>query len=226
MIIRNLLRVAASGAALWLGAGTLLGSAGPPDDAGRQSPAGGAVASVDMERVFTAAGGPDLLARKAAEIDAEAVRRLNSLASAPYLNRAELQEYGGLLEKSQPAPADQERIKALKAVSDQRDAELRMLQVKKDTALTDADRNRLRELADQRRLLENVLPKVQEDLRQQQVERVETYRREQMALLRATVGQVAREKGVSQVFDASTLIYSVTDLTGPVTQRVQKRAGK
>lgn len=186
----------------------------------------GSIAMVDIEKVYNASGDTDQLQQKANEIATDAEQRLKNISAVPYLNQAELQEYLTLVNKIAPNEQEQARFKALHDLSDQRQQELNALQVKPDAQLTEMDKARMRQLQEASRLLEQVLPSLQEQLRQQQLARVDAYRRDQMSKLRGVVAQVARDKGYTQVFEASTLVYSVNDLTSAVIQKVGKRPNK
>ena len=186
----------------------------------------GQIACVDMDRLYAASGGPEQLAQKAAETTLEVNTRLKEMKSVPLLDENELQEYGTLLFKAVKNDADQTRIKVLRAVSEQRQDELNKLQIKPDATLTAADKTRMKQLQEQSRLLASILPFWQEDARAQQSERLETFRRSQMAKLRQIVGKAAQERNIAHVFDTSALVYSANDLTALVLPRVTKRAAK
>lgn len=186
----------------------------------------GQVACVEMERVYAASGGPEQLAQRATDIALEVSQHLKDLKSAPLLEQNELQEYGTLIFKSTKSEADQTRLKTLKMLSDQRLDELNKLQIKPDKTLTAEDKTRLKQLQEQSRLLDTIFPYWQDDARAQQTERIEAFRRSQLAKLRVTVGKVAAERGITHVFDTTSLIYSANDITTLVLQRFGKRTSK
>lgn len=186
----------------------------------------GQIACVDMDRLYAASGGPEQLAQRAAEITLEVNTRLKELKAVPLLDENELQEYGALLFKAVKTDADQARMKTLRIASDQRQDELNKLQIKPDATLTAEDKARMKQLQEQSRLLASILPYWQEDARAQQSERLETFRRSQMAKLRQIVGKAAAERNIAHVFDTSALVYSANDLTAVVLPRVSKHAAK
>ena len=186
----------------------------------------GQIACVDMDRVYAASGGPEQLAQRANEIAVDINTRLKELKTVSMLDESELQEYGAITFKATKTDADQARQKALRALSDQRQDELNKLQIKPDNLLTAEDKTRMKQLQEQSRLLASILPYWQDDARAQQAERLEAFRRAQMAKLRQTVGKVAAERNVAHVFDTSALVYSANDLTALVLTRVGKRAPK
>ncbi len=186
----------------------------------------GQIACVDMDRLYAASGGPEQLAQRATEIAQEVNARLKELKAVPLLDENELQEYGALLFKAVKTDADQTRMKALRAASDQRQDELNKLQIKPDATLTAEDKARMKLLQEQSRLLASIMPYWQEDARAQQSERLEAFRRSQMAKIRQIVGKAALERNIAHVFDTSALVYSANDLTAVVLSRVSKHAPK
>ncbi len=219
MTSRNLIAVAMLAFALLAGGGAMIVHARPSVAA----PADGndTTAMVDMERLYGASDMPQILAQKSIEIGIEAQKRLDTLASGRFLDAKELQEYGELAAKVQPTPAQQTRATELKTLSDKRSAELDTLNIKKTDELTPADKTRMRSLVEMSHLIEKVLPSVREDLLQDQAERVQAFRRDQVAQLRLLVGQVAKEKGILHVYDVNALVYSATDLTPLVLKKLK-----
>jgi len=183
----------------------------------------GQVACVDMERVYAASGGPEQLAQRATDITIEVTQHLKDIKTAPMLEQTELQEYGTIIFKSIKTEAETARLKTLKMLSDQRQEELSKLQIKSDKTLTAEDKARMKQLQDQSRLLDSIFPFWQDDARAQQTERIEAFRRTQIAKLRVTIGKVAAERGITHVFDTTSLIYSANDVTPLVVQRFGKR---
>lgn len=223
------LRVGVLSCALLMGVGSMMSHARQAggEHANMQTPLlAGQIACVDMDRLYAASGGPEQLAQRAAEITLEVNTRLKELKAVSMLDENELQEYGTLLFKATKTDADQARMKALRGVSDQRQDELNKLQIKPDAALTAEDKTRMKQLQEQSRLLASIMPYWQEDARAQQSERLEAFRRSQMAKLRQIVGKTASERNIAHVFDTSALVYSANDLTALVLPRVTKHTGK
>ncbi len=219
MTSRNLFAVSMLSLALLVGGGAMIVHAGPHASA----PADGneSMGLVDMERLYGASDMPLVLAQKSAQLAAEAQKRLETIAAVRFLDAKELQEYGDLAAKIQPDASQQARAKELKSLSDMRSAELDTLNIKKAEDLTPADKTRMRALVEMSHLLERVLPSLRDDLLQDQAERVQVVRRDQISQLRVLVGQVAREKGILHVFDVNALVYSSTDLTPLVLKKLK-----
>ena len=220
MSSRNLIAVALLALALLVGGGAMVVHAIPGHGVG-DGVGGDNMAVVDMERLYNGSDLPQVLAQKAAQIGQQAQQRIDALSDARFLDAKELQEYGELIGKTAPDAAQQARMKELKALSNRRSGELDTLNVKPADMLTAADKARMRTLVEMSHLVEKVLPSVQNDLAQDQSDRLRAIRREQIAQLRTVVAQVAKEKGVAHVFDVNALVYSSNDLTPLVLKKLK-----
>lgn len=225
MSLRNIAPVAVLGLSLLLGAGALMSQARQNNAANQ--PAGlmaGSIAMVDMQRVYLGSTAPHELELKAADIENEMGRQINSILSVPLLNQAELQEYVGILNKPGALPAEKARMTALKTLSDQRATELETLKTK--NPLLPAEKARLNELMEQSRFLNQILPTIREAMNGSKKAQMDAIYQEQMAQLRTIVAQIAKQKNIEHVFDTSALVYSGTDLTPLVLQQLNKRPNK
>ena len=198
----------------------LIGAGALAVRAGDNTPTTPVVAVVDMNRVFQASDAPQKLAQKAGEIEQAAMQRLKDINGAAFLPQKELQEYSQLLAKAVPAPQDQERMKQLRELSDQFSKRLQELTNKGQ--LTDTEKKEMGDLTARQRQMAQALPRIQEDLQADIASRIEAVRRDLLAQLRETVGKVAKEKNITQVFSSETLIYSTADLTPQVLQKLKK----
>ncbi len=199
------------------------GAKEPRDDSGRAA-AGESIGSVDIEDVYNASALAQDLDQAAHGHEAEGAQRINKIMAVPYLEHAELEEYGTLIGKAKQDPEEEKRAAALKSTNDERAAELRGLETKQNAALTAEDKTRMSHLNDLKQTLQNqVRPGLVADFRQQQEGWIADYRHRQILTLRQEVAKVAKEKGIANVFDAGSLVYSVNDLTPIVLQRVAKR---
>ena len=88
------------------------------------------VAVVDMTRLYNASGAVAEYERKVTEITDDAQRRIKAIAGVSQLTPVELQEFVTLAGRTAPTEAEQRRQKELQAISDQRNADYRVLQGK------------------------------------------------------------------------------------------------
>lgn len=219
MSSKNLIAVAMLALAMLAGGGAMVVHAIP--GRGGDGPANDNIAVVDMELLYNSSDLPQVLAQRAAQLEMQAQERLDALSNAKFLDLKELQEYGELIGKAQPDAAQTARMKALKEISGQREAELETLRVTPAEKLTAENKTRMRTLNDMSHLIDRVLPSVQNDFAQDQAERLRTLRRAQVAQLRGVVGEVAKGKGFVHVFDVNALVYSANDLTPLVLKKIK-----
>lgn len=188
--------------------------------AGDNQPAAPVVAVVDMQRLFASSDAPQKLAQEAAKIGAQAEQRVRDVIAGAFLDQKEGGEYIQLLAKAMPTPDEQARIKQLRELSESRNKRLQELSAK--NPLDAMEKKELGDLNGRQRNMEAILPQIQDGLQADASSRIEGVRRELFNQLRGTVGQVAKEKGVTQVFSSEALVYAATDLTPQVIQKLKK----
>ena len=214
---------------LLIGAGTLAThaknrSSNNDPVGGKDAPlTAGNVARVDMESVFDASDAPEMMEQKATETGKVVLEALNRISNTPYLEQQELIEYTGIIAADKPTQAQLDRVQALKTLSDKRAQEFSDLSTK--NPLLPADKKRMGELQAETTDTQNLMPSIENNFRLIRQSRLDAYRREQMARLRTVVAKVARDHGILHVFDATTLVFSVNDITPEVIQKVSKRPG-
>lgn len=224
---RMIAPIGSLGLALLIGVGAMVAHAMQPENAKQDPVFGAKLGSIDMEEVYNASGAPTELEQAGRQHEAEGSQRINKIMAVPYLEAAELQDYGALIGKAQVTPEDEKKAAALKTVNDGRAAELGVLEGKPKDGLNAQDLARIAHLEELKRTLQNqVRPGLVADFRTQQEGWLQEYRHRQFMLLRQEVAKVAKEKGIAHVFEASTLVYSINDLTPAMLQRISKRAPK
>jgi Skp family chaperone for outer membrane proteins len=224
---RNLVHIGVLGLAMLLGAGTLVGYARErADDTKNAGQTSDSLAVVDMERLYEVASGPVQLEQKDLELSAAIEQRLDKLGGVAYLDQKDLQEYITLIGKQNPADAEQAQIRTLETRSGQSADELQKLQSLPDAQVTPENKARMRELNNRQQFLSQRMPSIRLAFLSQKNAILEAYRRDQLAALRAEVAKAAKEKGVAHVFDVTAMVYSATDLTPAVMQRLNKRANR
>lgn len=209
--------------ALLIGCGSMMSNARQASENKVGVESGGSIGVVDMDKIYSASGSPDLVLQKSLELDADAQQRVNNVAAAPYLTDQERDEYVDLCSKFQLTDEQGVRLKALRSGSDLRSGDLAILQTKKET-LTPDEQRKMRELTAQKRLLDNLMPNIANVARLEKAERLDLFRHDQIVKLREIVAQSAKQRGVSHVFDSNSLTYSTNDLTELVIQKLNKRA--
>jgi Skp family chaperone for outer membrane proteins len=203
--------------ALLVGGGVVFSRA----EGGKEARAGmDAVASVDMEKIFAASDAPKTLAEASLNFERQATEQIRAIASVPYLSPAELTEFAGIVAVAMQTEAQKARAKELKELSDSRHKRRQELSTKKP--LLPEEEKFLNEMAQRERGLQQALPRIQQDMQGNEAQLLQNLRREQMAKLGDMVEKIAKDKGFTHVFDSSSLVYSVNDVTAAVIQKMPK----
>ena len=217
--------------ALLVGVGALMSHARQSDDSGPASTGAvhndvGAIGMVDLEKIYDASEFPAQFANSAAQIEADAQTRIQSMAAVSQLSEAELREYGELVGLKNPDAKQKVRMDELRDFNDKRSSHLRDVQQKPDATLTPEDRKLMASSVIQKRQFDRIMALLQADLRQQIGEREESVKRGLIGRLRVEVGKVAKEKKIQHVFDSSAMVTSTNDLTAAVIQRITRKPDK
>jgi len=186
----------------------------------------GMVAMVDLDRVYSLVGYQGDFSQKELELNAEEKKRFDALiATRPgMLDLSELQELLQVLGKVTPTEADKVRIEALKTLSAKRNEELELLHAKPQDGLTPTDRAIIDKGSLRQRTFEGqFLPTIQNELLSHVRTGLVAFREEQFGKIRVEISKMAREKGISQVFDRQLLIYCATDLTDEAVKRLTRK---
>ncbi|HEX5324361.1 MAG TPA: OmpH family outer membrane protein [Capsulimonadaceae bacterium] len=200
----------------------LVGSLAAPRLARAQTAA--SFGSVDLQKVANSyskrSAAQDQLGQLANQLDATySTQAANSMLSAD-----QQKQLGNLILKANKTAADTAQIQTLESQS-QRDAQaLAALQQKKD--LTDADRTQLAQLTDEQQSGAQALQAVQDDYRQRLEAQNQQMNQQSLDDIRAAVAAVAKQKGLTVVFDASVAIYSANDITQAVITKLNGSASK
>jgi len=179
-----------------------------------------AVASVDMEKIFAASDAPVTLANASQTYERQATEQIRAIASVPYLSPEEVTEFAGIIAVVAQTEAQKTRAKELKALSDSRYKQVQVLSAKK--GLMPDEQKFLTDMAQRERGLQQALPRIQQDLQGSEAQILQNMRRQQMEKLGEMVKKIATDKGFTHVFDSSSLVYSVNDVTAAVLQKMPK----
>lgn len=214
--------VVATSLALLLGVGAFVVQAKDGRVVQKEPSLIGAIGSADIERIYIDSGAGDALLQAAQARQQDSLERLRLISSSPYLESAELGEFGVLMGKLKPTPDEQKRLEDLKALSIRRGNDLKTIQTKL-TPLSDEEKKSMSHLIELKNSLEKELPRVSASFQTQQEEWAALYRRYQLKDLRNEVGKVAKEKGIAHVFDTNALIFTSNDVTQAVLDRLKKQ---
>ena len=180
------------------------------------------VAMVDMQRVYNSSSAPQELDIKTQQFEQEALDKLKSIATAPYLDQAELTVYSDLVGKSQLTEAQKKQIAELRAANERRVIEVRRIE-SLGGKLSPEEQKLYNEMQQRKRSVDQMLPFMRADLQNQEARFIELARQDQIRQQRAIVEKVAKEKGFTNVFDSQALVYSTNDITNIVIQKINKK---
>ncbi len=148
-----------------------------------------------------------------------ALQRLSG-SSSRFLTEAEIKELAALYEKEPASEGDKKRIQELETKGDASSAELSRLQ--QVGSPTDADKKKFSDLTTEQQKGDAVLQSVRDTY----LARVNA-RREELSMkytnqIRETVGKIAKDKGLTVVFDSQFVLYTATDITQDVIKALNK----
>jgi Skp family chaperone for outer membrane proteins len=206
---------------LLIGAGALAAYARQDPAAARQAPV---IGSVDMLQIYDSSDAPQLVEQQANREDQTVIQLTTRIAATAYLGQDELAEYLKLITATDRSPVQEARLTELSGLSDRRGQELDALRIKKEADLSAADRTRMQQLQQQgQRFQQSIMPRIQQSLQLDERGRIDAFRRDQIKRLRAVVSKVAAARGITDVWDTESLIYSVNDLTAEVIRALKKK---
>ena len=183
----------------------------------------GTVAQVDLQRVYLASDARKTVQQNIRQYGQLLFERYAATTRLKYLNPDELTQYTQALNAQTPTAEDKATVARLEAESAKRIAEMQALSEKKQADLTDADRRRMKELNDIQALQAQALDTLRNIYQQMVTDEQEKQTQQGLAEVRAIVRKVAKEHGITEVFDTSSLVVAPVDLTDEVLTRV---AGK
>lgn len=206
------------GVALLVGGGVMFSRA----EGGKEAHVGmDAVAAVDMEKIFAASDAPSVLANASLAYERQAIDQIRAISGVPYLSVEELTEFAGIVAQTTQTEVQKARAKELNDLSVSRFKRIQELSAKK-MGLLPEEQKFLTDMAQRERSLQQSMPRVQQDLHGNEAQMLQNMRRDQMAKLGEMVKKIAVDKGFTHVFDASSLVYSVNDVTAAVLQKMPK----
>jgi hypothetical protein len=178
-------------------------------------------ANVDIHQVYEQSEAKQMADAKTGSVARRLDQKFTELNQTPFLNPAELRDLSVILAKETPSADETKRAADLRAEADKRVTEANSLAQKKDADLTPADRNRLRELTAMRPIQTQTMVKIQALYQQLVNEENEKNDRAGIAGVRAAVAKLAKDKGIAEVYDVTSMVVAPVDLTKDAVEKVQ-----
>jgi Skp family chaperone for outer membrane proteins len=145
---------------------------------------------------------------------------LKTQAASDMLSLTDQRQLGTLLAIATPTDDQKSQIAALQSKSAADEAELTTLQQKQ--APTDADKARLNDLTAEQQAGQDALKQVQDDYQGQLQAEDGKLRNDLVDAIRQAVAAVAKEKGLTVVFDSNVAVYTPNDITADVIAKINK----
>jgi Skp family chaperone for outer membrane proteins len=178
----------------------------------------GAMGSVDLHKVASSYTKRSTAQDSLQQMVNQLQQTFSTQSAYPMLTADQQKQLGNLLLKANKTAADQAQIQTLESQS-QGDAQaLAALQQKKD--LTDDDRTKLAQLTEEQQNGAAALQAVHDDYSQRLSQQSDQVDQQTLDDIRAAVAAVAKQKGLSVVFDASVAIYTANDITQAVINKL------
>jgi Skp family chaperone for outer membrane proteins len=149
-------------------------------------------------------------------------KRFEETAKMRYLSVDELSEYSSAVNAETPTEMQTQRIAAIKKASTDRVEEYSRLLGKAEAQVTAADKARLRELNGMEQARPDALQRLSQIYQRNVDAEEQKLKKLAIAEVRQTIGKVAKENGVGEVFDSAALVAAPLDLTPLVLPKVRK----
>jgi hypothetical protein len=186
-------------------------------------PDAGAVANVDMQRVYAESDAKKASDTRVREYGRTMFDRFAQTAQLQFLSAEELSDYSEAMNSEKPTDAEKKKIADLKAESTRRLDENQKLATTPQATLTDKDKERLRILNGYQQQRPQILDRLQKVYQQMVDEEEIRQQRQGMVEVRGIVGKVAKDQGITQVYDATAMVVAPVDLTQQALQKVKKK---
>lgn len=210
------MRIAAASAVLAAIGGTLA-----PRQA-KADPASATFGSVDVNKLQAGYAKLPDLKKKISDIGAGFTARLKEQANYDMLTLDEQHQLGALLAQSPRTDQQKATVDELENKSSHDTQELATLQQKPAGQLTDTDKLRLDQLTTEHQTGQQALQTINDEYQSDFNAQQEKITNDFTDQLREVIGEVAKEKGISVVFDSSVAIYCNNDITDDVLKRLNK----
>lgn len=186
----------------------------------RAADAAPAFGSVDQQKIQAGYNKRADLERSIQDINVRLSNQLKLISSSDMLSGAQQQELQTLLSKPDQSDADKARITALQAQSNKDAAELRALQQKADPNAD--DKARLSALTAQQQASHQALQALSESYNEQFKTEADKVTAQFTDSVKHAIAAVAKDKGLSIVFDSTVAVYTANDISDEVIKRLNK----
>ena len=176
--------------------------------------------SVDVQKVLAGYSKKGALDAEVQDLTKHLDDAFKIQASSPMLSHDQQVQLGTLLQKTGPSDAELAQITALEASSKKDSDDLAALQTSK--TLSDADKAKLDTLTKQQQLGQQTLQDIASSYRDQVQAQNEKLSGEMSDVIKATIADVAKKKGLDVVFDSQVAIYTANDITTDVLAKLNK----
>lgn len=181
----------------------------------------GAIANVDMQRVFAESDARKAAEQKIQEFGQKLGKNFQEISKLPYLTPEEVSDYSVALNAEKPTPEQTKKITDLQGNSAKRVTEAQQLGANKN--LTQKDKDRMKELEDMQKMRPLVQDRLQKVYQQAVDEEEQKQLRLGMAEVRGIVSKLAKDQAVGQVYDATAMVYAPIDLTDQALKKTQTK---
>lgn len=178
-------------------------------------------AVVDLDEVFENSRQRLEAVRKVNELRRTSAERYDETGRLQFVTPDELDDFSNALNTDPATEASKQKVNAIREMASKRNAEFNKLATTADAQLTDKDRARMRELSRMKQgfpELMNLLRNVYQAKVNEEDAKVTRAARREIA---AIVGKLAKDQGITEVYDQSSMVYNATDLTQAAIAKVK-----
>ncbi len=171
----------------------------------------GATANVDLQRVYMESDAHTKAEERVRDFGIKLGQRFDTIQKLQFLSAEEISDLSVSLNVDKPTDVETKKIAEITKVSATRASDFQNLSSKLN--LTDPEKKHLNELSGYQQTRGQVTDRLSK-LYQSAVDQEEAKQNRQgLAEIRAIVAKVAKDQGISQVFDTSSMIVAQVDLT-------------
>lgn len=178
--------------------------------------------SVDVNKIQAGYSKLSDMQSKIKNLNDDFSRRLKIQAGYDMLTLDQQQQLEALLGKTTRTDDENAKVNALENESSHDSQELATLQQKPQAQLTDEDKARMTALTSEHQAGQQALQEINDEYQDQFNAQRDKVTGDFADQIRTVIGQIAKEKGISVVFDSSVAIYTTNDITDEVLARLNK----